>query len=276
MAPALVELSTSKERNSSSKKYIENFSCMSHLNLELVDKIRFVDSSPLFTRDIDKEVNENLDSKDFISQVMVSHESEKTPISNRNGNLHKVIKEEVILNLKSESFNNENSNNHIKQNGCSDSKPHIENIICKPSCCVTTTDIKREPQPIAEFKPTSQIVQIFKSKEHSVSSGFSRIDNNLNSLSERLNRLSSKSLSSNVACFVTKSNKVLNHHDKPKEKDHKNCKTQFSEPKTLPLPLKLSYDLLPDPITDNEDDLDVKQHIPYGKRHKSTRWVLVL
>jgi len=272
MAPALVELSTSKERNSSSKKYIENFSCMSRLNLELVDKIRFVDSSPLFTCDIDKKVNENLNSKEFISQVMVSHESEKTPISNRNGNLHKVIKEEVILNLKSESFKNQNSNNHIKQNGCADLIPHVEKIIDKPTCCATTIDVNREPQPVAEFKPTSQIKQLLKSKEQSISNNFSYIDNNLNSLNERLKRLSSKSLSSNVACFVSKSKKVLNYHDKPKEKDYKSCKTDFSKSKSLPLPLKLSYDLLPDPITDNEDDLDVKQHIPFGgKRQKSSR-----
>ena len=267
MAPALVELSTSKERNSSSKKYIKDFSCMSHLNIELVDKIRFADSSPLFTCDIEqvKEGDNNCKIKKFSCQGMVSHDSDKAPISNLNGKLLNPLKNEDLL--KSEYYNNLK-----KANGeSSDSKRKIKE---ETECCIhnfsSTTQKRREPQPLAEYKPSSRIIQILNNKEASLQENFSQIHSKLTSLNNRINKLSSKNLTAHVASFVNKSS-ILEHRCKIEEKD-RGIVDDIDAAQSSRLPLKYMFDLIS--LTDEEEELEHKQKISFRpKKTKNMRYV---
>lgn len=267
MAPALVELSTSKERNSSSKKYMNNISCMSHLNIELVDKIRFADSSPLFTCDIEqvKEGEHNCKIKKFSCQGMVSDESDKSPISNLNGKVLNPLKNENAL--KDEFYCNVK-----KTNGeTTDLKIEIKE---EPECfhhkSTTTTLDQREPQPFAEYKPSNRIIQILNKKETSVQKNYSHIHSKLINLNNRINNLSSKNFTAHVASFVNKSD-ILEHQRKNEESNRGIIENTIPVG-TNQLPLKHAFDLCS--LTDDEEELQYKQKISFQtKKTKNLRYV---
>lgn len=268
MAPALVELSTSKERNSSSKKYINNISCMSHLNIELVDKIRFADSSPLFTCDIEqvKEGEHNCKIKKFSCQGMVSDESDVSPISNLNGNILNPLKNENVL--KNKVYRNIN-----KTNG--ETTDLKNEIIEEPECCnhinsLTTTLDQRESQPFAEYKPSNRIIQILNKKETSLQKNYSQTHSKLIDLNNRINNLSSKNFTAHVASFVNKNDILTNQ-----------CKNEESNGGLIEnidlvginqLPLKHAFDLCS--LTDDEEEMQYKQKISFQtKKTKTLRYV---
>lgn len=267
MAPALVELSTSKERNSSSKKYMSDISCMSHLNIELVDKIRFADSSPLFTCDIEqvKEGEHNCKIKKFSCQGMVSDESDRSPISNLNGKVLNPLKNKNVL-------KNEFYRNIKKTNGeTTDLKIEIKE---EPECCnhhnsTTTTLDQREPQPYAEYKPSSRIIHILNKKETSLQKNYSQIHSKLVNLNNRINNLSSKNFTAHVASFVNKSD-IFEHQRK--NEISRGIIDNINVVGTNQLPLKHAFDLCS--LTDDEEELQYKQKIPFQtKKTKNLRYV---
>jgi len=280
MAPALVELSTSKERNSSSKKYIEDYSCMSRLNLELVEKIRFVDS-PLFTKDIKKEkkeVDETFEKENSATKVMVSSETDTLSTNNVNNVNHNV----KVWNKKEDNssghflkcLSNENGNKVMNGNvNHHDDTQEIlqdsRNIVSS----ITASDKSQIPQPVAKYRASNSITQLLNSQESTVKTNFSRLNSELNILGDRVNRLCTKDLSSHVACVISKSNEVLLHNQKnEKYKEFFKFKNDKKPNDNYNL-LKQTFDLVNDSITDDEDTLDLKQCPPLKvKRHKSQRY----
>ena len=279
MAPALVELSTSKEINSSSKKYIEDFTCMSHLNLELVEKIRFVDS-PLFTQDIKiekKEVDESFEKENSTTNAMVSNETDTISTNNVNGICNKVCNKEdkfATEKLLKCYLSNENGskpiNGSVNQIEYEKEKlKHCENI----ASSIATLHEAHPPQPVATYKASNSLTQLLNLKESTVQTNFSRLNSELNLLSDRLSRFCTKDLSSHVACVVSKSNEVLqcNQRNGNYNKDLRDKSDKKQNDNNYVL-LKQTFDLVNNSITDDEDILDLKQCPPLKvKRHKSQR-----
>ena len=243
---------------------------MSHLNIELVDKIRFADSSPLFTCDIEqvKEGEHNCKIKKFSCQGMVSDESDKSPISNLNGKVLNPLKNENAL--KDEFYCNVK-----KTNGeTTDLKIEIKE---EPECfhhkSTTTTLDQREPQPFAEYKPSNRIIQILNKKETSVQKNYSHIHSKLINLNNRINNLSSKNFTAHVASFVNKSD-ILEHQRKNEESNRGIIENTIPVG-TNQLPLKHAFDLCS--LTDDEEELQYKQKISFQtKKTKNLRYVYCL
>lgn len=269
MAPALVELSTSKERNSSSKKYIKDFSCMSHLNIELVDKIRFAaDPSPLFTCDIEqvKEGDNSCKVNQLSCQGMVSNESEKIPISNLNGNILSKLQNDERM--KIEVYRDNNIKKTLGESTIL--KSRTESDCCVSNCSTALTRKDQSVQPCAEYKPSRRIAEILCSKETSIHKNFSHLHSNLTSLDNRLKRLSSKNITSHVASFVSKS-KIREQCIKIEDNIGETPRILASKQ----LPLKYTYDLTSS-LTDNEDELEHKQQIFFRtKKIKNLRYVFI-
>ena len=237
---------------------------MSHLNIELVDKIRFADSSPLFTCDIEqvKEEEHNCKIKKLGCQGMVSDESDRSQISNLNGKVLNPLKSENVL--KNEFYRNIKKTNDVK----------IE-IKEEPGCCdvnstTTTTLDRRDPQPFAEYKPSSRIIQILNNKESTLHKNYSQIHSKLINLNNRINNLSSKNLAAHVASFVNKSD-ILEHQHKDEE-SNKGIVDNVNVVGTSQLPLKHAFDLCS--LTDDEEEMQYKQKISFQtKKTKTLRYV---
>ena len=262
MAPALVELSTSKERNSNNKKYIENLRCMSHLNLELVEKIG-LDSSTLFMQG--KDTGDRLQKENSSSKEVMLGKTIKDPI-NPSSN-------------ESSNPDFENSKNKLSSSANMCDSSELNGYLEQESLCpklnkcsnwkLNETSVKRPEQPLATYTPSSNIFDILASKESSVSSKFSDIKDRLNSINYRLTKFHCKDISSHVACFVAKSDELL-QSQQTTFKETADIKRNYNSHNQL----KVSYDLLDcaGSTTDIEDDLDLKQQIPIrGKRQKCLR-----
>lgn len=258
MAPALVELSTSKERNSNSKKYIEKFRCISHLSLELVDKFGF--NSSFYSQN--KEVNEKTKKENnSLEEVMVSNQTVDTFNITKS---HTMCNNDLMENdIEPTSFS---ENGNFPSSNCFRETPGLLLNECINMKNLNQTDTERTEQPVATYTPSDKVMKILSSKQTFINSKFSSINSRLNALSDRLNKFHKRDISSNVACFITKSEKL---HSNSKLKDF----NEMNRIKKEHHPLKTTYDLLgTNGLTDDEDDLDLKQKIPLrGKRHKSIR-----
>lgn len=295
MAPALVEHSSSKERNSISKTYFK-LSCMSHLDIDLVEKFRHttVDSpTGLFVPTLDRK---NKKDKSNIEEGMLPNDTEQKPaatelklVRNKNGITSKCYD---CINPTIPNFQNENGHiDDVSSKGILSSPISTSPVISTstPTLVVSpdiSTNDSRGVQPVAKYTLTKNISDTLSKKHSSVHTKLYDLNQDINKLSTRLQNLQKSNLMSHVACFVTQNDQISKESNIKIENDTKsadlrnnrnttdvtvkNC-VHENNVKNISLynPLRKLYDLTINNDVTDDDELESKVRIPLrGKRQK--------
>lgn len=293
MAPALVEHSSAKERNSISNKYLK-FSCMSQLDidLDLVGKFRHttVDSPASLLAP-----NLNKNNKEIIGcqEGMQPNDLDQNPISTvtttdlslklvqtKNGISSKCY--DCIKPGIHESQNDNGHGDNLKTEISTASTVSTMSTTLSSSTIISTTE-PHVVQPVAESFLRKRISERLAKKSNSVHSRFDDLNQSIDNLSARLKRLQQKNLSSHVACFIARKDQILKETNIKEETDVKSnkcdskntSKTLHENKSTDPnmyKELRTLYDLTTNSELTDEDELESNVKIPLkGKKQKSEK-----
>lgn len=195
MAPALVEHPASKGRNSVTKKFLNNLSCMPQLSLVLADKLGCVDTPSLLNKKMfgSTKLSNNHTEKNnsFEPKLMVSPLQDSSPITSCS----------TPLTSKDFTFVSPviNKKNDIIQ----------ENVDTTYEKAIPRNHVKEQCATLERLHPVASpdakdVINYLKLKQDKVKVKYYDINQSISSIELSLKKLCSRNISSHVACHLSK------------------------------------------------------------------------
>ena len=208
MAPALVEHSAAKERNSISKEYSKFRSCLSQFDIDLLDKFRHQYSANSFETKSSSvrassylEMN-NSDTKERPNISFAENKNNMVSLKDIPIITFPKIKSIGTCDTKT-GYKNGTVNYKLEKVPISDesNRVYITKSDTTKQDCNTMED--RPPHPIAHMD-NSSIVDYLQEKRESCGSRFFDLNRSMSKLNSRLRQLQSKNVLSHVSSHVSK------------------------------------------------------------------------
>ena len=209
MAPALVEHTAGKERNSASKTYLDKLSCIAPLDLVLVDKIKRVDSTnilknklfapPVTNRNLYKEKeNKYIPEQEIMTQVPVATMTHTVSVipAKISMNTHATPTSVVDFAMPKLKLKN-----NIKETGIETTVINGVDLVSSQGNCKTVEE--RTPQPVATLEP-NYILSCVKQKQELLKGKLFDINKSFTNINSSVRRLRLRNTSSHIACNIRK------------------------------------------------------------------------
>lgn len=279
MAPALVEHSGAKERNSISKEYSKIRGCISQFDIDLLNKISH--QYPADTFDTKGSSLLEMNNSDIKDRQNISFAKSEKMVSLKEvpvislPKLKNLSNCEVKVGYKNGTLNFKKEKQPVM---ISDESKYIYSTKTETTKECKTVE-ERPSQPIATMDD-SYILDYLQKKKESCGLKYFDLNCTMTKLDGRLRQLQAKNVMSHVSSHV---DNKLNSDFKRKSFDNKSRKESSSSSSVVGIQLQKTWEdfrKVHDMInfkaddTDGEDDLEIRQRVPVSRsKKKSDKYV---